>query len=729
MAAHFIGQHKPWNRPSPSRYSSSAASRARVADYDALLARWHDAYEEYYPAIAAARSGGTADVVFTERGAEVVERPFVVPTYRAVWDVETGIEHRKPHPRTRGVRNRTHSSAMRAAGQVEDLKKMFSPDVVAASAAADVDVHVPGEGIYISLPLDGRTSLMPLDLGSEDSGDEGDSAATTPRQSVSSASRSGQSVPYAPEFHREGVPPTSIDIPASATQAHSKEVHDWSPPKVSWDPAKEPPPTGQGSSEYQMRNPPDTFYVNAWDVPAHEQPQGKAAFFPAQSFTGTSLMSESSRQRALAKLQREHFFDNLGSERPDPSRVKAVFPWEEGHTQQQKPTSSSSTHQRDRGQPKPRRMFPDEDPPSVVPGSVGLNASLERGSGSPSYEVEEPSLDYQTALHPSYGPPTSLNKALPANLSYANAWDQVKGINDYVRRVKGLASSSSKAGTVEGQGTAPQGASSKHRSSTFDGGFGRGVGSPGGLATDDGGRGEQNSADQSGDGDDESSSDDDDGDDDEGGESWPREKPGKGYQKRVESSKSGETFFWPKSPRQHGSPALYGGGGSGGGSASGGFGSGGAAGGSSAAMYMARSRSSSGAGSSSHLGSSSRHYSRAEQPADYDAILASSPRRLHYNGLYGSSPGSGVGAGSSHFIQQQQQRIPSGTSDGGNIMRPGSGSSSPTAIIGGNDTTFTRSELAQMARAHAHAQGSTSHLSSSGSGGHPSRRSRRGPYY
>lgn len=566
MTAHFIGQHKPWNRNRPSSRSSSSSAKqgGSPADYDSLLLQWHETYEDYYPA-AAAKQGLSAqpNVVYSEKGVEVVEQPFRVPTYRAVWDAEsdlaalgpgemsTSTGARKAVLRTKGVRNRSSASSLiRGAGQAEDLMQMFHGDVVAASVAAEVaalsrDINkLPHEGVYISLPLDGRTSLMgvELDSGAEQESPDSDETVDASKWTTAAQAQSGMQL---------------------AAQSDAIGDGEWSPPKVSWDPTREPPPVGGGSSEYQMRTPVDAYYVNAWDQAG--QPKGKSAFFEASN-------RNASQGKTMARLQKEHYFDNLGSDRPDPSLVKAVFPWE-----------------REAGVSRSSRIFPDEDPVSVVPGSKRLDASLEAGSLSPGETI---SAGHSTVLgagstasisstttsgHQAFSPSASPLKGLPPSLNYTNAWDQVGAIGAKHEH-KNQGGNSRGVQTTTGEGRASrssqtQAAKYRHRSAQADEGLARqgasvdhqqgSGGSSVGNHRQHGSGGTSSglaqglrdvSADQSADGDNESSSssssEGEDASPHRTGGKWRREGPGPGYQRKVERhyEQSGTS---PRSPRSY----------------------------------------------------------------------------------------------------------------------------------------------------------------------------------
>lgn len=476
MGVHFIGRSKPWNQPIPS----GSKIHGGTTDHNTLLQRWHEYFHECYPGMHR-EIAGSADVIHTERGVEVVERKSLLPTYETVWNRESDYLYSEARNRRHGSRRRSRgnlSGILQGPGQVDDLKEMFSPDLVAASAAAELEVMARQldresyEGVYLNFPLESRTSLMPADLDSNS-------------ESPISNGEEGQ---------------------------QSKKA-EWSPPKISWDPAQGPPPTTGGSAEYQMRNPVDTHYINAWDQPASSMPRGKAAFFDSSH---DRLMQD----KTLHKLQREHFFDNLGSEQPDTNKVRPVFPWES------EPTDSKVI----------TRIFPDEEPSSVVPGSQDHCASLEAASGfTPEESSEDPGhQDEYLYLKGEHGGPSS---GIPSNLNYVNAWDKVNSIGRYARRLR----STSGAGVTPLRSqTHEQQRVVRHRHS----GDARRV--PGDhLPVQHNTRPGEASADQSGDGDNESSSSSEDDVAERGGATWRREGPGPGYQRKAESHYGTS----PRSPR------------------------------------------------------------------------------------------------------------------------------------------------------------------------------------
>lgn len=240
------------------------------------------------------------------------------------------------------------------------------------------------EGKYASLPLFGRLDLLPPKL-------------------------------VAPKQPRAFSPDTiSAETPTAMPQSHlqpqPEPIHG-----NTWDATVSAPPQSSSSEHFQMRNPPDTYYANAWDQPQsaadrQEAEKRRRLFFnpnlgPANQVFG--YIPPEARQI--------HTYTHLGSDRPDQSQVKAVFPWEERARQlptQRKgpaepqiprisiPTSSgvsTTTH----NAPPATRRFDDY----TIPPTDARKASPQMSSDS---------FDHQSS-------------SMPANLieRYGNVWDQL----------------------------------------------------------------------------------------------------------------------------------------------------------------------------------------------------------------------------------------------------------------------------------------------------------------
>ncbi|CBQ70512.1 related to glycogenin-2 beta [Sporisorium reilianum SRZ2] len=539
---HFIGQHKPWNRPRPAGAAEpNPLAGPRDLDNqtitpdqpDYLLAIWHSAFASLYPSSGSASPDSEIEIVHTERGVEVVERrKFTVPTFHAVWDAEAR-------------EGQSTSNAPGSASWSESLSYR--------------------EAAYASLPLDGRTSLIaPAPQIARTP-----SPPTPTQESIDAEMRARGAAQAAPAS-------APVDIPARARAGADKanESDDspqhFSPPKLSWNPAHEPPPSGSDASLYQMRLPIDAFYSNAWDA-GQKTPrtlaEQKAAFFVPQHADPKQSggRPQGGPGYIPAQLRRDRVFDNLGSHEPDPSKVKAIFPWE---TKQQ--TSNA-----------PTRVFPDEPRRPSPPSSADTTPKL----GS----TQDGSFRAPAPVAAPAPAPVQRPRGLPSNLSFVNAWDQAGAIGNFAnawnrhthppspdrRRLRQAEASYSGASSRD-----PSSARLADRRRT-------GGGSNGPLRSDapvntfrpssavllerrsslnDGEDAHDDEASESRDGDDESS----DGEESSGHEDtsqvvterdatpsptnsrqagWPREGPGRGYMKKAENSMHAQMHATPRSPR------------------------------------------------------------------------------------------------------------------------------------------------------------------------------------
>ncbi|KAJ9477603.1 Glycogenin-2 [Pseudozyma hubeiensis] len=534
---HFIGQNKPWNRPRPSgtaepdplvgpRDLDGQPITPDKPDY--LLALWHSAFASLYPSSGSASPDSEVEIVHTERGVEVVERrKFTVPTFQAVWDAEV----------------RDDTSTTQATGASSTL----------ASAR-----HSIREAAYASLPLDGRTSLI--------------APAPEVARSPSPRTPTQQSIDAEAMARKDTATQIAIPVAISGRAHEDKEnsgddsPQHFSPPKLSWNPAHEPPPSGSDASLYQMRIPIDAVYSNVWDA-GQRTPrtlaEQKAAFFVPQVAASQQAGSRGHGGPGYipAQLRRDRVFDNLGSSKPDPSKVKPIFPWE---------AKQSATN-------APTRVFPDEPRrPSPPPPASKVPARESR----PDDSILASALPQATA-------PVQRSRGLPANLSYVNAWDQAGAIGNFAN--------------AWNRRNQPRSSPEKHRSRMGEPGHNAGLTSSsrsgdgrrngGGKASSPDSRGATSSmrpapADamerrpslQEGDGTrDGEASDSRDGDDEssEGEESsaneepsqvetdrgatpsptnarqagWPREGPGRGYMRKAENSMHAQMNATPRSPR------------------------------------------------------------------------------------------------------------------------------------------------------------------------------------
>ena len=403
LAAHFIGADKPWSRARPQRsrsqapYSSSSSVVA-VNDYRTLLSKWHDLFEQHYGRPADGTDGGEGEVEVrhTDRGVEIIERvekkgrKFVVPTYEAVWDaVGAQSQHQPPFS--------SSQQQQRSAGKIDDLKRFFASGPLSSNKflktwggmeiyldEKSVSAADAGEkGVYFSMPIEGRLSLLPpkslpwLDespLGSPDPRDE----------------------------HQRQLDAAAEEGRVRGTDGSGDGA--WTPPKSGWNAQFEPPPATTGTDAYQMRNPPPESYANVWD----DENGGR----DGEAFFRTRNVRD---ERIPAHLAQQGMFDHLGSDRPDPSRVKAVFPWEMGG----------------RGAP-PMRVFPDE-PRFQHPGYASYDQQQQhQAERAPTPQLRQRMSSQQQQQHDDA---LGITRGLPATLSYSNAWDEDPSIGIYADRV------------------------------------------------------------------------------------------------------------------------------------------------------------------------------------------------------------------------------------------------------------------------------------------------------
>lgn len=195
-----------------------------------------------------------------------------------------------------------------------------------------------------------------------------------------------------------------------------------SPPKLSWNPAVEPPPNEQPPSS---TFPEDTYFPNVWD---HSLGQHYDGGYPTLSSPGRNdpanvLFSPPPPPHIPEHLIREGQYANVfGSTQapespesvssppaPDRKKVHAIFPWEE------------------RPRHIPRRVFPKADSPPPV-----VNYIESERTSSP---ISTPPTQSERAAPPIRSPTSP--SALPWGIGFMNAWDSVPSIQRYASKLAG----------------------------------------------------------------------------------------------------------------------------------------------------------------------------------------------------------------------------------------------------------------------------------------------------
>ncbi|TFK30886.1 hypothetical protein FA15DRAFT_37011 [Coprinopsis marcescibilis] len=131
-ALHFIGKNKPWNTlpyrspfVSNARPSTSNDSPEQAYDYDSLVDRWYAVYDKHYRAEQ-----------------PVQPSSFAFQRYSSAWDESAAA---------------SSSALPLAATGLEALKQMAIDGV---ASAPHIDAQPTAQGVYYSLPLEGRVDLM-----------------------------------------------------------------------------------------------------------------------------------------------------------------------------------------------------------------------------------------------------------------------------------------------------------------------------------------------------------------------------------------------------------------------------------------------------------------------------------------------------------------------------------------------------------------------------------------
>ncbi|KIY69169.1 glycosyltransferase family 8 protein [Cylindrobasidium torrendii FP15055 ss-10] len=223
--------------------------------------------------------------------------------------------------------------------------------------------------------------------------------------------------PYYPHHEPQQPQPnrSQHQEPQHHQHQHEELYRPPSPPKLSWNPAIEPPPN---TAPTPNAFPSDTYFPNIWDqAPSrhNDQPIQYHNHGPTEPTPEPSAFFEPPPVPEIPeRLRREGHYRNVtGGEQPvsqaaansPPKRpkIQPVFPWE--------------------GQKRrmPGRVFPSHDAPAP-------EDFLPERVPEPSPPPPAPSL-------PSPPPRSRQKHGLPQSLSYANAWDTVPSIQNYATRL------------------------------------------------------------------------------------------------------------------------------------------------------------------------------------------------------------------------------------------------------------------------------------------------------
>lgn len=317
---HFIGSHKPWNEPGPSRSQIASSEHPGSHDYASLVNRWFSVYQRYFA------KGGS-------------QTTFTFPTLQAIWDSPGHATTYTPP-------------------SLEDLKKTFQ-GLQGSQQKGGGLVHAVGagkaiEGHYVSMPLQaGRPDLLnnivfhPPKIPS-------------PHQ-PSSPARVGS--PSLPNHHTTAAPAVVLHgkspSPPPQQQQHPDSPRPYSPQLVTWDPAQsEPPKQDRPQMEYGF----DQQYDNVWDAP-RSAPSSRA-FFAAPSHYGS-----------IPKITHQNYDHVTGQHSPDAQKIKPIFPWE-ANFRQNAPSRVFPQDARPRApSPQSQPLPPPQMSSSAPAASVGFNTA------------------------------------------------------------------------------------------------------------------------------------------------------------------------------------------------------------------------------------------------------------------------------------------------------------------------------------------------------------------
>lgn len=340
---HFIGNNKPWRSIATRPASAPSPHPATLGfDYPSLVDRWFAVYDKHVRP--------TTD--------PAVRQTFTVPETQAVWNQRQLAALATPQGRQ----------------DLADFARLGS-----TPKEVRFVVHDPNsgssEGIYSSLPLDGRVDLMrpqPKPAKPEE----------PPKEAAPSAAAS-------PPIYAQPLP---IEAPINPPNRQG------SPPLAVWDAQRSAPPARAGPEFTGHFD----SYENAWDRPNNAP---KEEWNPVISYP---VIPD--------RVKQDAWYAGAADVPPDRRNVKPVFPWESDRNR----TTA--------------RVFPKGDTPPAEEEVLPQVATEDVASpSSDSTAIGSVPAPGQPST-PSAIRHQSFSEAIA---SYTNAWDEIPSIKRYATRLTG----------------------------------------------------------------------------------------------------------------------------------------------------------------------------------------------------------------------------------------------------------------------------------------------------
>ncbi|KAI0727801.1 hypothetical protein C8Q72DRAFT_795635 [Fomitopsis betulina] len=249
--------------------------------------------------------------------------------------------------------------------------------------------------------------------------------------------------PHQQQQQQQHLPQQQQHQPQHQHHAHHSPPRPRSPPKLSWNPAVEPPPNNPPAVN---AFPTDTYFPNVWDqTPSREHDAVQQSFplspgphVPAPQ--SDTFFHPPPPSRIPEQLVRQGQYSNIFGQAPpmgagsppaqpvpNPQKVHAVFPWE--------------------GKPQhiPKRVFPASDvPPPTVKYIENEAKTIPRRDASGEARSRDQAQDSEagslllldvTPPAPHVQAPSPPIIGMTGHLTYANAWDTVPSIQKYASKL------------------------------------------------------------------------------------------------------------------------------------------------------------------------------------------------------------------------------------------------------------------------------------------------------